>query len=217
MGEKFKRFVRYYYSDSSECETADDDRDKNYSPNSDDDSDEFSCIDNPVIDSEASNSFNANEIGQDQSENEPNPHNENEAEQQIVFGADLSLRPVEKTKSNADFELWKLFGTLMKNGAKVGSMADRILCSLCFENKELKRFALIQICAINMCIQYRNRVKFYTVFISFASLFGLFLFNSKKINYCNAMLRTHLLNWLEFAVPYGVMLLLKNITWWHLC
>lgn len=102
-------------SESAESEGIDDDRDGDYSPSSEsyDDTSSLSDIIGPPEKSALGN-------------------------RRIEFGADLTLRPVVKAKSNCDFDLWKLFGVLLKCGIVVKAMSDKIFCSLCFENEVLK-------------------------------------------------------------------------------
>lgn len=111
----------------SDVESIDDDRDIDLMPNSE------------LIESESDSVDNNND--------EIDPHalntrKENLSEN-IEFASDLSLSPIVKSKSNSDVELWKRYGVLMKAGTIVKGLSDRIYCSLCFENKVLKRLAFI--------------------------------------------------------------------------
>lgn len=50
---------------------------------------------------------------------------------------DLSLQTVRKGKSNS--EVWKYYGKLLKCGAGVKKLANKLFCKLCFDQKVLKR------------------------------------------------------------------------------
>lgn len=58
---------------------------------------------------------------------------------EIDYASDLSLAPIVKAKSNADVELWKRFGSIMRAGKTVKGLADRPYCCLCFEKQVMKR------------------------------------------------------------------------------
>lgn len=125
-----------YLSDSdTEFECVDDDRDLSYVPSSEyDDS-------SADINDDSSQSFKEN-TSPNSDETSMQKTNQNAKRNEIEFVSDLSLAPLVKTKSNSDVELWKRFGLLMKAGKLVKGLSDRFYCSLCFDNKVLKRLVL---------------------------------------------------------------------------
>lgn len=122
-----------FFSDSdTETESCDDDRDLDFVPSCDD-SESTTDIHGIVLESsDGCTSSNASKRSNRKAE--PNPK-----QNEIEFVSDLSLSPILKTKSNADVELWKRFGFLMKAGDLVSGLSNRYYCSLCFEEKKLKR------------------------------------------------------------------------------
>lgn len=63
--------------------------------------------------------------------------NNNEEDSNISFDNTFQLKLISK-KSNS--EVWKYFGVLIKTDTIVKRFQDRILCKVCFENKQAKRY-----------------------------------------------------------------------------
>lgn len=116
----------YYSNSDTEFETVDDDRDISYVPSEYD-------VSSEDIDEDLPKDFD---------ETSSRKTNQNAKRIEVEFVPDLSLAPLVKTKSNSDVELWKRFGLLMKDGKLVKGLSDRYYCSLCFDNKVLKRLVL---------------------------------------------------------------------------
>lgn len=112
----------------SEFESVDDDRDFSYVPSTED----SESNDNELSLDDSSLSSGAKSTPNDENIQNANPN-------EIEFASDLSLAPILKMKSNSDVELWKRFGSLMKAGILVKGTSGRYFCSLCFDNKVLKR------------------------------------------------------------------------------
>lgn len=107
-----------FFSDSdTETVSFDDDRDPDYVPSCDN-SESTTDIDEILHDTTSNASQPSNLYA---------VQNSNETE----FVSDLSLSPILKIKSNADVELWKRFGYLMKAGVLVNGLSDRYYYSLC--------------------------------------------------------------------------------------
>lgn len=135
----FGLFIRFtvtmdnFFADSdTESESYDDDNDLDFVLSCDDSE---STTDSDEILRESSDGCTSSNASNHSIRKNGQNHKQNE----IEFVSDLSLSPILKTKSNADVEVWKRFGHLMKAGELVKGLSNRYYCSLCFDEKKLKR------------------------------------------------------------------------------
>lgn len=140
---------RSYDLDSDSDFDCDDDRDLDFKPSFELSDFEYSRTDNDDGDQ------TLRQNGDESSNTCPDPDiasKRNGKQTEIDFSTDFSLAPIVKTKCNTDVELWKRFGVLMKAGKVVKGLSGRIYCTMCFDNKVLKRYSLRVTLFIFICV-----------------------------------------------------------------